>query len=476
MFTSQLYSQSQIPQDLTENLEENEQGDAKLFKSKFTNKFVYDTTTKEWYKFTGPFWERDINDSIILAIGDHIAADYIQEGARQRIAGNAAKEKECIRRASTLRSRKRVMDAIAWAKPMMSLPKSWDSAPLLLPCANGVVDLQNGSLRQGQPDEYLKLHAPTKWSGLSYPAPNWEKFISELVNGDKEMIAFLQRLLGYSISGLSNEKVMPILYGENGNNGKTTLLETIKSVLGTELTKKESASVLMEAKFSGGEKPSDFIVSLQGKRIVWANESKDGAKLDIGLLKELAGGDTISGRGVYAKHGIQFRPSHVVFLVTNRLPQLNVDDDAAWNRIFPIEFAVSFVDNPTSSNEKLINRKLPELLTKEASGILAWMVRGCIDYQQNGLQPPASILKWRQEYRKSEDKLEEFIAECLNVSDPRSKTSSKIIYQNYRTWAKDNGLDPMSQSIMGKRLKKKNFVSHSGNKGIIYDGVSIKPI
>jgi len=472
---SQIFSQAQVPVDLYQFLGENEQGDARLFKMLFQDRYVYDPISNMWAIYSGHFWERDLNNQIWKYIGDLVAGEYLQEAATQRAAGNSSKETEYTKRAAKLRTKKRVTDVIDWAKTMMPLPKKWDEAPMQLPCANGVIDLRTGEIRDGQPDDYIILHAPTLWKGLNTPAPNWEKFFSEVFNNDIEMIAFIQRLMGYILSGMSNEKVIPIFYGENGNNGKTTFVEIINTVIGTDFCKKESATVLMEAKFSGGEKPSAFIVSLPKKRFFWANESKEGARFDIGLLKELAGGDTMSGRGLYAKVGIQFRPTFVVVLVTNRLPHLDADDNAAWNRILPIEFKNSFVDNPSAPNEFKINRQLPAILASEASGILAWLVRGCLEWQRVGLNPPGAVIKRRNDYRESEDDFGLFCEENITPASPTTETTAKELYGRYRTWAEGNGFPPFSSSTFGRKMAAKKYVKKKTNRGIVYPGIALKP-
>ena len=472
---SSLIAQAQVLRDLGKYLEQNEQGDAKLFKDLFQDRYIYDPATSSWAIFTGQYWEWDTSAQIWSAIGDQIAGEYLTEAATQRIAGNTTKENEYIRRAALLRTRKRVTSVIDWSKTLMHIPQKWDKASMQLPCANGVVDLKTGGFRAGCADDYFMLHTPTELMGLSTPAPSWEKFVSEVFSNDLEMISFIQRLMGYILSGMANEKVLPIFYGENGNNGKTTFVETINTVVGSDFCKKESATVLMEAKFSGGEKPSAFIVSLPNKRFFWANESKEGARFDIGLLKELAGGDTMSGRGLYAKVGIQFRPTFVVVLVTNRLPHLDADDNAAWNRILPVEFKNSFVVNPNMPNEFKINRQLPGILANEAPGILAWLVRGCLEWQRVGLNPPVAVINRRSDYRESEDDFGLFCEENILPTSLAIETPARELYGRYRAWAEGNGFFPFASTTFGRKMAAKKYAKKKTNGGIVYPGIALKP-
>lgn len=442
--------------DLEECLKGNEIGDADLFKAMFTGKFIFDHWAGVWYEFTGHFWGKS---DVWLAVGNEVATQYADHALLLfKQAANEAeteKAKEFFRRATALRSKKRVIQVIDWAGRKMPLPQGWDTTPMLLPCVNGVIDLRTGILRKGQPRDYLRAHCPTPFHGLDCPAPHWEKFISEIFSNDADLVRFINRLFGYIVSGKSNEKLLPMFYGENGNNGKTTLIEAISQVLGADFCVTNSADVLMEKKFSDGDKPSPFIVSLPGKRLFWAKESREGQRFNLGLIKELTGNDTMSGRAMYARQAIEFRPTHVPILVTNRRPHLTADDDAAWNRILPVEFENSFVPNPNPKNphEFLADKKLPERLAAESPGIFAWLVRGCLAWQRDGLNPPQKVNDWKKDYRDSEDDFGTYRADRLEEKTA-AKTAAIDIYTDYVDWAKKRGMNPMAYNAFGKRMSK----------------------
>ena len=291
--------------DVNINLEEciaqDQRGDAELFKRFFIRDFVYDRSEGIWYRHLG-YWEPDENNTHIwTAISDTIAGVYLKEAANQRTANNKTGEEIYLKRAKKLRNNNYVRDVIQWAEKLMPFIGTWDNSALWLPCVNSLVDLRDGKEYPIYSTDYVKSFSPTRWEGMYAACPKWGDFIEDIFSGDGEMIAFIQRLFGYAISGKANEKIMPILYGERGNNGKTTFVETISAVLGRNFYATSSADALMEARFdnSNGDKPNSLIVSLPGKRLFWAKESKEGQRLNLGLIKEITGMDEISGRGVF---------------------------------------------------------------------------------------------------------------------------------------------------------------------------------
>lgn len=473
IFDDLMLSAPAIP-EIDTALEFNEQGDAQLFAALAEGAYIYDPVG-QWYKFQSPAWVPVEREALYHIIGRQVAQEYANQALRLFQAGDKAateKAKEYFSRATGLRSKRRATAVIDWSQPLMLLPQPWDKAPMQVCAENGVIDLVTGELRDARPGEYLRASTSTPWRGLDEPAPLWEKTVSQIFGEDAEMIGFVQRLFGYALTGRSNERVLPILYGV-GANGKTTLKEAIIATIGGSYFQETSADALMETKHGdGGRGPNPLIVSLQGKRFLWASESKEGARLDMGLVKSLTGGDTMSGRGMYAKQIVTFRPSHTPFLITNHLPHISADDQAAWDRILPIEFCQRFTDNPAPGEyQKIPNLK--EKLQIETSGILAWLVRGCIEYQKIGLRVPASVLKKCGEYREAEDDFGMFVSEALDTSFPAAKIASSVAFVCYSDWAIKYKMPVMSRTAFGRRMGSR-FQKERTNSGIVYTGVKIK--
>ncbi|MFC1614338.1 phage/plasmid primase, P4 family, partial [Gemmatimonadota bacterium] len=218
------------------------------------------------------------------------------------------------------------------------------------------------------------------------------------------------------------------------------------------------SEMLLEQSFSrSSNSPSPDIMSLQGLRVAWASETNDGRSLNSGKVKLLVGGDTLVGRRPYAKREIKFKPSHTLFLLTNRKPHAQADDYALWQRIYLIQFKLSFIDKPKANFERVRDPDLQDKLKEESSGILAWLVRGCLEWQRQGLCPPAVIEKATAEYRSEEDILGHFIDECCEC-ELLAEIKHKELYKAYREWCEEAGHRQMSSkrfgSQMGERFKK----------------------
>ena len=272
------------------------------------------------------------------------------------------------------------------------------------------------------------------------------------------MIAFIHRLFGYATTGHTREHRLPIFYGEDGRNGKTTLFETVRNVFGDDLCISIPADTLMDT-HRFGDSTQPFLYELRGERLAYASESKDGQKLNLGLIKQLTGGDTLNVRTLYTRP-VRFQPTHKIMLLTNHRPIIPADDPATWDRILLIPMVVRFVDHPTQPNGRQ-KEDLREKLNAEASGILAWLVRGNLEWRKQGLNPPASVQVATEAYREEEDILTLFISENYDKV-PGEKRQGKDVYDDYVAWAKRNGISPLNGTVFGTRLKLKFPVGGAG--------------
>jgi len=448
-------------------------GAAELYADCYKGRRVY--KGKSWYKRldTG-FWEADEGGAVLLDIGKTISGlfvkdlqKYIQSGAKQSDVATLTGMTNYLMQVRGISQVKKA------AQSCLAHPGAWDDLEKesLIACENGIID-KKGNIRDPKPTEYARSKAPTIWEGIDTPAPLWEKTISEIFQGDKEIIDFVHRLFGYAISGAADERIFPIFYG-GGANGKTVIIEVITGVLGENYRMTTSSNAVMEAKFeTGGDSPTPFIVALKSKRVLWVAESKEGQRLDTSLVKRLTGRDTISGRLPHEKEYITFKPTFTPFLITNDLPHISAEDQAIWDRVLPVEFGARFVANPTKPNErKKIKALEDKILSKERAGVMAWLMRGYIEYQRIGLNVPPKILQWRDEYREAEDDFTPWV-DTLNTSDPAIKTTSKELYREYKSWAALEDVYIVSKPAFDKRMSSR-FKHGKNNKGKFYQGVKI---
>jgi len=466
-FNSALFKQeNEFSEMIIEALNDNEKGDGKLFAEAMEGHFCYDHAEKSWYKFNGNFWEIDVIEEAFEGVSDVVnmykkAAEVLAKDRIQAITcannGQAHKlaeiEKNIKKRTFTLDSDTRRNKVLKFARAgsdgLGISGDNWDQDPWLLGCKNGVIDLKTGNLFQGRYDHYIRHASPIEYTGLNTKAPKWDKFISEIFNQDKELVSYIQRLFGYAMTGETREHILPILWGA-GRNGKSLLLEMIDYVLGS-LAGSFQTDVLLETKsFKSSSSPSPDIAALYGLRLAWCSETSDEKHLNESRVKYLTGGDKVVARPLYC-NTITFTPTHTLFLLTNFRPQINSYDYAIWQRVHLIPFCVSFVENPERDGEKKRNIYLSDELKQESSGILSWLIRGCLEWQKIGLKPPAIVKSETDRYQSESDVVQQFIDERCEIRSD-IKTQAKKIYDSYCDWCKSSGYEPYTITKFGNLL------------------------
>jgi putative DNA primase/helicase len=484
-------------------LHDGEEGDGRLYAHLFQGQCVYDHTEKMWYEWYGHYWKPDETRHALLMASNHLASQYMAAGAA--LAAEAAQaEKQLdpdllkrsladdprvsryewlkattgalIDRAKGLKTLRRAQAVLTYAQAYLSITsREWDISPWLLGTREGVLDLKSGTLQPGQPTEYIRTIIPTTWRGLDAPAPRFAQYLCEIFADRQEaerdeLIAFLQRALGYGITGHVNEHIFLMLYGEEGRNGKDTLMTSLQRVLGNTVGAVSNDVIIANGKFTTPGSAKPHLCALQGKRIVWASETSKGARFDVGQVKFLTGGGDIPARQLYGRD-YTFAPSHLLILLTNHKPHADAQDSAFWDRLRPIIFNIRFVDTPSAPNERQKDRTLSDSLDAEASGILAWLVQGCLAWQRAGLHIPASVLMARREYREEEDTLGHFLKACCILHALASVKASRL-YERYKAWTTQNTLKAMNGNAFGLEIKKL-FEQKRRNDGCVYFGIGL---
>jgi putative DNA primase/helicase len=412
-----------------------------------------------WTVYDGQRWRRDEGEiSVTRRAAETVRAIYDEAAAAENTEDRAALAKHAA--ASERSSRISAMVTLARADARVEASVDlFDADPLVLNCPNGVLDLRTGTLREHRREDYL-----TRLAGAAFDpnaaAPQWGAFLDRIFDGDDAVIRYLQRAAGYALTGDTSERALFLLWG-SGANGKSTALDTLKATLGDYALRTPTETLL--AKRDGGI-PND-VARLRGARLVTASETEDGRRLAEAFIKDLTGGDTLSARFLHGEW-FDFRPTGKIWLATNHKPAIRGTDNAIWDRIRLIPFTVTI---PQEERD----RQLLAKLSAERSGILAWMVRGCLDWQRNGLREPVAVRDATEAYRQEQDVLGMFLAERC-VIDPRVEAAAAQLYQTYVAWSEAAGERPLPQRGFGMRLTERGFTRRKRVGNIWWTGIDLR--
>jgi putative DNA primase/helicase len=371
-------------------------------------------------------------------------------------------------------SDKHMKAALSLARSEVSipiLPRQMDPDPWLLNCPNGTLELRAGTLREHRRSDYITKSCPTPYTPAA-AAPLWERFLGDIFLKREALIRYVQRLLGYCLTGDVSEDIFAIWYG-SGSNGKSTLITTIMHVLGEDYVVKANRDLFLAKKQDNH--PAQ-LARLHGKRLVFCIETNEGTRLDEALVKEATGGDAITARRM-REDPWQFYPTHKCVLVTNHKPEIRGTDGGIWRRIRLIPFDAKFWKpelGETGPEELRANKDIEEELKKEFPGILAWMVRGCLDWQQHGMETPEVVKTATTAYKVEQDVLQRFLEDCC-VVDTACAVRATPLYWCYTQWTRGQGEEPASQRRFGEALSERGMQRYTDN-GTKYRGVGLKEI
>ena len=403
---------------------------ARRFVDRFGDRLRFCTVSKRWLEYDGRRWHKD-ND---LA-AQRLAMEWVEflRTYVGRVKKRADRDAfmEAVRRAESQRSIAATIRLAQSDERITVKPQDFDQGDDVLNCQNGTLDLKNGKLRPHAPDDKLTKLMPVNYTE-SAECPTWLRFLDRIMGGDQEMIAFLQRILGYSLTGSVKEECMFVFYGQ-GQNGKSKLLNTIRDIVGDYGGVSDSNTLTLKVRASH---PTG-IADLAGKRLVVISEPSE-CRFDEALVKSLTGGDGISSRKLYQDFS-EFKPTHKIFLMSNHKPLVRELSEAYWRRMNLVEFAITI---PPEERDNDLSTKL----MAEAEGILAWMVRGCLEWQEKGLAQPTKVVEATKGYRDEMDKIGGFL-ESQCTYGPGLRVDSTELWLAYQAWCDQEGLSAMERIV-----------------------------
>jgi len=418
----------------------------------------YAEHVRNWMMYADGIWRpvsvHQAAEQVVMAAEEH----YLREIAATTDKSEKQRLTKLLEASYRARTIGGVLFFLAGQPGIATSADEWDRGELLLPVKNGVIDLTDGSLKPHDPD-YLF----TKQVNIAYDpqatASRWLQFLDEVFSGDKDLIAFIQRAIGYSLTALTREQSFFFLHG-TGRNGKSRFIETILALLGGFGRYTSFTTFTRERGKNGHE---DDLMNLEGARFVASSESKTVGKLAEDVLKTLAGEDPITGSRKHEKTRT-YKPQFKIWLAANNKPKVDDVTDGFWRKVILIPFEAKFEGAAE-------DKRLGEKLRSELSGILTWAVEGCLAYQREGLNPPQRCIDAVTAWRADNDPLADFLATCKVGVGLEIKASE--LYREYENFCSTSGIKPISLTAFSPLIEAHGFKRERRRNGIFFLGVGL---
>lgn len=428
-------------------------GNAQRFALRYRDQVRFVAGWKRWLVWDGTCWRPDDRRQV-FELAKEVTEDIIRWAAPK---GENARE--ILKWGLKSQSRDRVSAMVSLAETIPELvimPDALDSDPMLVAVANGMIDLRTGKLRPHSRDDLTTKSLPWPFDPDA-ACPVWTSFLHRVLGGDEDLERFMQRAIGYSLSGEVREHVLFILHG-TGRNGKSTLTKAIQALLGPYAV--QALDTLLLDKGTMTSHPTE-LADLKGARIAVCSETPKGRAFDENRVKSLTGGDRITARRM-REDPWSFDPTHKLWICTNNKPNTREVNEAMRRRLRFIPFEVTISDEECDP-------ELDAKLRAEMGGILAWAVRGCLAWQTEGLGQPQKVRESGEAYFASQDPVRRWV-DTACVKGPNEKDEATVLYKAYVTWPE---AEPMTQTAFGKKLSELGFESKSTKRAVVRLGLSL---
>lgn len=408
-----------------------EDGVARAFTDKHGETLLFDHDAGHWFEWQSDHWKPEKTGR---------AFNYCRVMARDASNRLNPERRNKLRSAAFASG----VEKMARTDPKHATrQEDWDADPWLLGCPEKTVCLRTGHTAPAHPKDMITRQTSVAPAD-SASCPLWQRFLTEATGGDETKIGFLQRWAGYSLTGTTREHALIFIYGPGGN-GKSVFLNTVSRIAGEYAT--TSAMETFTAS-SGDRHPTDLAM-LRGARIVTASETEEGRAWAESRIKQLTGGDPITARFM-RQNFFTFTPAFKLTIVGNHAPVLHNVDEAARRRFNIVAF-----DRQPANPDKDLEQKL----VAEWPGILRWMIDGCLDWQENGLQRPASVTAATDAYFDAQDLVGQWLNECCTVepSNPHRWETSANLFKSWKSYAESAGEKPLTQKGLAGHLHRRGL-------------------
>lgn len=414
-----------------------------------------------WLAWDGKRWRAGA-ELDVLELAKDAARHIWDEGTHERDSAKRKKISEWCAKSCSAGALAAMVNLARSIPEIRATVEDFDQHPHLFNAANGTIDLRTGALRKHDRADLLTRVAPVAFDPAAR-CPSWDAFLAR-VQPDPDVRAFLQRRVGYALTGETREETFDIDFG-TGANGKSTFTETVADAVGPDYAGTLPVSALTDRRDRAGNTPE--LAKARGARLARVSETAEGVALNMATVKSLTGRDTIYCCAKY-EAPFEYRPTYKLWLATNFRPDVRGGTEGEWRRITMTPWTVTI---PAAERDVTMRERL---LAPEAPGILAWAVEGARKWYEAGLAPPDAVRATTKAYREESDTTLAFLNDCADVAPWRSVRASEI-HATYGRWAEENGYEPLNAKALAARLKNAGYAVKKGTGGVrTWVGLSLK--
>lgn len=405
------------------------------------------TTAEGWFVWNGEIWLRDDRDKVWELVRETVGTIFQEavtqhdDEARDRLLDWARKSLQ----------RQRIEAAVKLTNTFDRIKlhiTDFDADPWVLTVGNGTLNLRTGELREFSRDDMITKRTHIKYDPDAYDE-RWVRYLEDSTGGDQDFIGYLRRAAGYTLTGLTTEEVLFFIYGPK-HTGKSTFVTALETLLG-DYAMTTQPDTLMHRR--GNQAPRDELARMRGRRLVTTSEPEHGDRFAVGLVKQMTGGDKMSGRFLY-RDAFEFHPTHKLWISSNIRPRTGADE-ALFRRLREVPFSRQI---PAETRDVTLKADLQNPRSPLAAAVLAWAVRGCLEWQQHGLGTTAVVEETTQDYLHEEDLIGQFIEECITRTGARDDIMvMKDVYATYREWSQERGDHVMTQQSLRRALEERGY-------------------
>jgi putative DNA primase/helicase len=420
---------------------------------RFGHKIRFVVELNKWVVFDDTRWVIDKFKTIYnmatetaKGIGTENGKDIIHSAEKLKHAGRSLSNHKIAATIESAKHKERVVCSIS----------DFDKDPRILNLRNGYLDLNEGcKFLPHDKSQMLMKVSPVEYR-KDEGCPNWDAFLDRIFKGNKETIRYIQKAVGYTLTGLTDEECFFILHG-GGANGKSVFLETIQRLLG-EYSCTTPMDTLM-AKSNNSSQTND-LARMNGARLIVSSEAELGQQLAESKIKQLTGGDVVSARFLYGEY-IEFRPTGKIWIALNHKPRIRGTDDGIWRRIRLVPFDVQIPEGERDPSLKGGNGKL----ARELPGILNWAIEGYLAWLEERLVLSDAVRKATLGYRSESDMVNTFVDECCDTSGNET-IKLKDLYSSFQVWCEDSPQTIMTKRAFSNQVQDLGFETYK--RGDIY--------